>query len=158
MPEVEHRPAVAQLVRRQVLLSAAINAGMSVVFFLTLYGWPGRSLTFAAPDRLALDFLPQFGMVGLMSALVPPLVSRAAFAAAEGGIPRPPARIVLAAAGWALTALALGGAAAWASLALPVAAIGGWTALALKTALGAVLGAGASALALRPMFLPLRSS
>lgn len=68
--------------RRQIAESAAINAVLSIVFFVALFGMPGRALAWAAPDRLAFDFLPQSGMIGLMSALVPPLLLRKARVAA----------------------------------------------------------------------------
>lgn len=64
-------------VRRETAVSAAINAALSAAFFVALF----RGLdpvAFWGEDRLAVDFLPQSFAIGLMSALVPGLLSRRA--------------------------------------------------------------------------------
>ncbi|MBC2666800.1 hypothetical protein H7F51_14875 [Novosphingobium flavum] len=129
-------------------LSAAINAVFSLGFFLAVFGLPGRRLAWGWPDRLAIDFLPQAGMVALMSALVPVLVERRAVARAAGTAMRPVRAIVLAALAYALCALALGGILGLACARL-AQSIDGAAALALKLAFGAVLGATITRLALR---------
>ena len=73
---VVERSDLRALIRRNMALSAGINALFSLGFFRAVFGLSGRPLTWGVPDRLSLDFLPQAGMVALMSALVPPLVER----------------------------------------------------------------------------------
>jgi hypothetical protein len=138
MAATETMPA---LIRRNMSISAVINAGFSLAFFLGVFGLPGRALAWAAPDRLALDFLPQSAAVALMSALVPGLVERKAIAAITGAPPRPVRAVVVAALGWSVAGLALGGVLAGAVLLSGAGEIAGWPAFALKLAYGAALGA-----------------
>lgn len=147
-----------QIGRKHMLQSALINAGLSLAFFLAVFGASGAPLMWAAPDQLARDFLPQCGMIGFMSALVPAFIARREFAAANAAAPRPAGKIIGLALILALFALAIGGVAALLALALPQHAIAAWTALALKMLLGAVLGAAITFLALRPMIQPARST
>lgn len=146
-----------QIRRKHVLQSAIINAGLSLVFFLVVFGASGAPLMWARPDQLARDFLPQFGMIGLMSALVPAFIARREFAAGNAAAPRPTGKIIGLALILALFALAIGGAAALLALALPRYAIAAWLALTLKVLLGAVLGSTITFLALRPMTPTARS-
>ena len=134
-------------VRKHVLQSTAINAALSIAFFLAVFGVPGRALAWAAPDRLALDFLPQAGMIGLMSALVPSLIVRRELGAVHAC--RSTRRIVAAAGGWALVALLVGAGAAGLAHVYGVPTIGGWQALLMKTLFGAALGAGVTSRAIR---------
>lgn len=70
-------PMPSRLLRREQAASAAINAVLSAVFFALVFGLSQRTLATGAPDRFALDFLPQGLMVSLMASLVPALVVRA---------------------------------------------------------------------------------
>lgn len=148
MPET---PEIARLVRKQMIVSAVINAVLSAAIFVALSGRPGGMLTVGAPNQVALDFLPQCAMVGLMSALVPPFVARREFAAVCGTTLPPTGRIVATATGLALASLALGGVLAAALLASPLEAVDAWHALASKAVFGGVLGALVTMFALRPM-------
>ena len=71
----------AASIRREAAISFAINAVLSLAFFLGLYGFTPRALRWSAPDGLALDFVPQSLAVALMSALVPALIARRRFRA-----------------------------------------------------------------------------
>lgn len=66
-----------RLLRGEQAVSAAINAVLSAAFFALVFGISQGTLATGAPDRLALDFLPQGLMVSLMASLVPALVMRA---------------------------------------------------------------------------------
>lgn len=144
---VADRSDLRALIRRNMALSAGINALFSLGFFRAVFGLSGRPLTWGVPDRLSLDFLPQAGMVALMSALVPPLVERRALAAASGRPVRPVRAIAGAALGCALAGLAVGAGLAGLS-SLAAGSIAGGAALALKLAFGATLGAITTAFAL----------
>jgi len=143
-------PAIRRFIRREALVGAGINAALSLAFFLALFGAPGRPLAFAAPDRLALDFVPQAGMIALMSALVPVLASRRKLAMLTGRPPRAIGAIVRTALGWALAGVALGLVLAGLALLQPLAMLPAWPALALKLAFGAGFGAFVTASAIRP--------
>ncbi len=133
-----------RLLRTEQAVSAAINAGFSLAFFAGVFGFADRVLELGAPDRFALDFLPQGAMVALMAALVPSLVLSAKLrrqgllGAGQGPARGEIARTVLLAV--------LGGLACSAGLiALAYALVPGgvpvWPALAFKIAYGALLGA-----------------
>lgn len=142
--------AFARVVRKQLLISAMINTLLSAAIFVAFAGLPNGLITTGAPDNLALDFLPQCGMVGLMSALVPPLVARREFAALTTATLKPVGRIVVTAGVLSVAALVLGAILAWAMLASPVEAVAAWQALIFKSAFGGAFGAAVTALAVRP--------
>jgi len=146
---VADRIAVRAFVRNNALLSAAINAVFSAAFFFLVFGIPGRSLALGAPDGLALDFVPQAAAVGLMSAIVPVLVTRRELAGLVGAPPAAVGAILFAGVLRALVCLLLGAALATATGLLAVASMGGWTAFACKIAFGGGLGAVVTTNALR---------
>lgn len=135
---------------REIATSAVINAVLSVAFFLLVFGQRDR-LAFWAPDHFALDFIPQFAAVSLMSALVPALVARKKLARASGGACAPVTEIVLRAVRLCLSAVLLAGvliALAWAA---GWNSVDGTAALFLKAASGATLGMAIAKLALTPL-------
>ena len=134
-------PALAALIRRNALQSAAINAAISLAFFALVFGFPANPLAMGAPDNFARDFLPQAAAVALMSALVPVLVTRRDVARLTGRAPEALRSVVLRAALLALTALIPGGALALLALAMPWPPQAVIPALAIKLSFGAVLGA-----------------
>lgn len=136
--------------RKQAAISAVINAGFSLAFFLLVFGRPGRALALTAPDGLAFDFLPQSAAVGLMSAVVPVLVTRRELAGLRGRPPRSVRAVVLWGVGFALLSLAVGAVIAAFSLSIGPAHWPGWSAFVFKLVYGALLGAGVTTLALRP--------
>jgi hypothetical protein len=135
--------------RRHVLTSLGINAALSAGFFLLVFGLSPRPLSWGAPGRLALDFLPQSAIVALMSALVPVLIA-VREAAWRPGLPGRRA-IVVRAFAFAIGGLGFGG-----LLALLVPAIVpvvAWLpALLAKVAYGGLLGAAITFLVLRRFF------
>lgn len=148
MPELA---PVTRFVRKQAMVSAVINTVLSAAIFMLLVGLPTGRLTFGAPDYLAFDFLPQCGMVGLMSALVAPFIARKELAALTGTALYVPSRIIARAAVLALLSLAVGAGAALLLSASPLESIASWQALAFKALFGGALGAFVTVLALRPM-------
>ena len=140
--------ALIALIRRNALQSAIINAGFSLAFFALVFGFPAQALTMAAPDRFALDFLPQAAAVALMSALVPVLVTRQDLARLTGRPPAPIRTIVQQAVFFALVALIPGGVLAGLALALPWPPLALAPALVIKLGFGALLGAVVTFLAL----------
>ena len=144
MPE-----ALKALIRRNMAISAAINTLFSFAFFIAVFGRPDRALSWDEPDGLALDFLPQCAAVSLMSALVPVLIERRKVATITGQAPRSFRSIFGRALVWALLGLCLGGILGVISIFAGGGEIHGWIALSLKLALGAVLGASITSLALR---------
>lgn len=76
-----------RLIRRERLVSTAINAVLSAAFFLGVFGTEVRPLAFAAPDNLARDFLPQGGAIALMATLVPALLVRRALGESWQSVP-----------------------------------------------------------------------
>ncbi|MGF7150068.1 hypothetical protein FHS96_003725 [Sphingomonas zeicaulis] len=123
-----------QTVMREAATSFAINAMLSLAFFALLYGLTPRLLAWGAPDRLALDFVPQSIAVALMSALVPCLILRRRLRLPIGIQP-----IVLRASLFALLGGLVG--AAMAALCASLPPIGWTTALLLKLGYGGTLGA-----------------
>lgn len=133
----------SRLLRGEQAVSAAINAVLSAAFFALVFGLSQRTLATGAPDRFALDFLPQGLMVSLMASLVPAFVVRAKLrksgliGAGEGPETGEILRTVL------LAVLAgLGSAAVLAALALfgPLSGVPSYPALVFKIAYGAGLG------------------
>jgi hypothetical protein len=134
---------------REALVSGAINAVLSLAFFL---------LAFDAWERVAvwgvggyvMDFLPQSFAIGLMATLVPGLLARRRL----GRTRRVPSAgsVIARSLAHALLALMVGGvfwaAAAWISEGVMM----GWSpALAIKLIYGGALGAAVTALSLRRM-------
>jgi len=145
-----------RLLRQEQATSAAINAVLSAAFFALVFGLARRPLAMAAPDRFALDFLPQGLMVSLMASLVPALVVRGKLrkAGAPGAAPSG-ARIARAVVGGVLAGL--GTAAVLAALALlgPLAHVDSHAALVFKVAYGAVLGLACTRFAVKKLFFPI---
>lgn len=141
--------ALKALIRRNMAISAAINTLFSFAFFIAVFGRPGRTLAWGEPDGLALDFLPQCAAVSMMSALVPVLIERRKVAAITRDSLRSFRSIFGRALAWALIGLCVGGALAVISIFAGGGEIRGWIAFGLKLALGAVLGASITSLALR---------
>ncbi|TCM19732.1 hypothetical protein EDF56_103375 [Novosphingobium sp. PhB165] len=147
--------AMDRLLRQEQAVSAAINAVLSAAFFALVFGLGERQLTIAAPDRFALDFLPQGLMVSLMASLVPALLVRAKLrkmgcfglgsGPSGGAVRRIVAKGVL---------LGLASAALLAALALfgPLHAVSSHPALAFKIVYGAALGLLCTRLALTGLF------
>lgn len=135
--------------RREERLSAVINAVLSAVFFAIVFGLSARPLTMAAPDRFALDFVPQGVMVSLMASLVPTLLVRAKLRAMGLAAPASVAGIVLrgVACGVA-SALVLAGLAQFG----PMHDLPSHPALAFKVVYGALLGLACTRLAVSSLF------
>jgi hypothetical protein len=133
-------------IAREACVSFAINAVLSLAFFLGVFGLAVRSLTWGKPDALAFDFVPQSIAVALMSALVPALVMRRRL-----GLAVAVRAILIRAVAFAIAGAALGGLLAWAAQA------GGWPPIAKSAALagkmiyGGLLGALITTLTLRRM-------
>lgn len=66
--------APAAIIRYETRISVVINMALSAAFFFGAFGASPRSLTLAAPDKFALDFLPQSLAIGFFAALVPALL------------------------------------------------------------------------------------
>jgi hypothetical protein len=129
---------------REAAIGFAINATLSLAFFLGIFGVVARSLTWGAPDALGLDFVPQSIAVALMSALVPSLIARKRL-----GLAMAIRAIMLRALGFAVGGAILGGLLAAATSALPP--VGWGEALAIKLLYGGALGALITTLALKRM-------
>ena len=123
------------LLLRETLISMAVNMAISAGFFLGMFGLRGM----ASSRLLAFDCLPQSFMVGLMSALVPPLMLRRRLVRASD-----PGRmfVIRRAIGIALVMLLSvgGGLLALAYAAAPVLIPGG-LALGAKVSLGGLIAA-----------------
>lgn len=133
---------------REATISFAINAMLSLAFFLTMFGGKGAQLSFGA-DGLGFDFLPQSMAVALMSALVPALVMRGRWV--KAGLSDVPALrlVLLRSAGFAAGGAMLGGLLALVS---PGGAVIGWqAALWMKLFYGGLLGTIITTMALRRM-------
>ncbi|WP_255245710.1 hypothetical protein [Sphingobium sp. D43FB] len=139
--------ATAKLsIRREAGVSFAINAALSLAFFLAVFGIAVRPLGWAAPDALGLDFIPQSIAVSLMSALVPALIARRRLSLAV-----PVRAIVLRAFGCALAGGALGAGLALATTQADLPAIEWGAALGLKLLYGGSLGASITSMILQRM-------
>lgn len=133
-------------IRREAGVSFAINATLSLGFFLAVFGIAVRPLEWAAPDALGLDFIPQSIAVSLMSALVPALIARRRLSLAV-----PVRVIVLRAFGCALGGGILGAALALATMQAGLPPIPWGAALGLKLIYGGALGAIITSLILQRM-------
>lgn len=131
---------------REAGVSFGINAALSLVFFLAVFGVTVRPLGWAAPDALGLDFVPQTIAVSLMSALVPALIARRRLSLT---VPFPV--IVLRAFGCALAGGALGAGLAFVTTQAGLPVIGWGAALGLKLLYGGTLGAITTSLILQRM-------
>ena len=134
-------------IAREALVSGAINAALSLAFFLLAFSAWQRVPVWGA-GGYALDFLPQSFAIGLMSTLIPGLMARRKLAA---GAPST-AWVVGRSLAHGLIALAAGGA-LWAALLwlCGIDTIGWAPALAVKLTYGAALGAAVTALSLKRM-------
>lgn len=137
--------------RRETRASTVINAVLSAVFFLAVFGTEARLLSFGAPDQLARDFLPQGGVIALMATLVPAFLIRKALrrqgnvGPATGAILGQAARSV--AAGLALSAMLMA-----VCFYGPVAGVDWVAAFAAKVMFGGLLGATITRWSLRRLF------
>jgi len=133
-------------IAREACIGFAINATLSLAFFLGIFGMVVRPLAWGAPDALGLDFVPQSIAVALMSALVPSLIARNRL-----GLAVSIRTIVLRAAGFAVGCAVLGGLLAWTTAASALPPVGWWQALAIKLLYGGLLGAVITAMVLKRM-------
>ena len=132
--------------QREAAIGFVINGILSLAFFIGIFGLLPRVLTWAAADRLGLDFIPQSVAVALMSALVPCLLARRQMA--------PPPMIGSIIKGALLSAFlggVAGGVLALLSVTIALPPIGWATALILKIAYGGLLGAFVSTMSIRRM-------
>ncbi|MPS67168.1 MAG: hypothetical protein E2586_01550 [Novosphingobium sp.] len=142
---------IAARLRREQRTSGVINLVLSAAFFLGVFGLENRPLRFAAPDNLALDFLPQAAAIALMSSLVPLLVVSGSLRRSGGRtgggafIVRTVLSVVLAglASAALLAALCLFG---------PWREIGWLVALGMKLVYGTALGVAGTTFALTRLF------
>lgn len=138
--------APALSIPREAGTSFAINATLSLVFFLAVFGLSARPLSWGPPDALALDFVPQSIAVSLMSALVPALIVRRRLMLTVG-LPL----VFLRAGGCALAGGALGGIIAMVMSNSGFPPVPWAVALAMKLIYGGSLGAIITSLILRRM-------
>lgn len=131
---------VEALIRRETLLSTAINAVLSGAFFIGVFGLDVRLLSLAAPDYLARDFLPQGAVIALMATLVPALAVRRALRR-EGHPSRPAGRMFSLAAMAVAAALLVSATLMASSLLGPLDRVNWVPALVTKVAFGGLLGA-----------------
>lgn len=131
---------------REAGISFAINATLSLAFFLAAFGLERRALSWAMPDALAFDFVPQSIAVSLMSALVPALIVRKRLAMAIGL-----RSIVLRAVAFAMAGAALGGLIAFLADRATLSPVDWHAALAMKLIYGGSLGALITSLTLQRM-------
>ena len=130
-------------VRRETLVSVAVNAALSAIFAFLVFG---GSAAVATGDLVA-DAVPQSFMIALMTTIVPTLVTRRRLRAGTvGALARPgsrlPSNLALRALLVALLAAAAGLALHW--LLLAAAGRAEWpfgAVLAMKIAYGAALAA-----------------
>ena len=121
---------VKSIVLRETAISMAINAVLSIVFFLVVFGLSAP----VSARALGPDFLPQAGMVALMGSLVPGLLT----SRRSGAAPAPVVRraVLLAVAG-----LIIAGGGAWLICSLSDRVFDPAHALAGKAIFGAILAA-----------------
>ncbi|HEX7873190.1 MAG TPA: hypothetical protein VF475_09785 [Sphingobium sp.] len=141
------RSVPALSIAREAAISFAINAVLSLVFFLALFGRAEGVLHWGAPDALAMDFLPQSLAVSLMSALVPTLIVRRRMVRTDIAV----GTILRTAAAFAVGGLIVGGVLAGAAQGLALPPIDWWSALTLKLLYGGMLGAMITTMALGRM-------
>jgi len=142
-------------IRRETAVSVAINAVLSLLFFLLVFGRLNAVPVWGI-GKWVFDFLPQSFMIALMSTLVPgALASRAVVAekvAADGPVTRLPSRLVVRALLLAVASAALGTLLVAGFVALSGRAeIPHMTALVVKIAYGAVLSSIITPIGLRPV-------
>ncbi|WP_347304627.1 hypothetical protein V5740_13970 (plasmid) [Croceibacterium sp. TMG7-5b_MA50] len=135
----------AAILRRETLVSAAINAAISVGFFLLVFGLSGP-VPVRGVGAYAFDFAPQSLAIGIMATLVPALLLRAALR--RGGVSGVATRgpttraIVLRALAQGIAAMVIGGGLCAALLWVAgVQQLPLLPAFAAKVAYGAALGA-----------------
>jgi hypothetical protein len=147
---------LAAYAARETLVSAVINAALSVGFFLLVFGGVDPVPTWGI-GNYAFDFVPQSFAIGLMATLVPGFLCRSALIAGRipGGSPLAigPGSIVTRALVNGFLAGSVGAgmcaAALWAS---GLDALASTTAFVLKFAYGALLGAFVTRSSLGRMF------
>src|SRR5690606_9204225 len=102
----------SRYILRESLLSAAINAAISIGFYLAVFG-RRDPIPVWGMSNLAFDNLVQSFAVALMSALVPALLARLAQQKGKAGSPGAPVpgvgRVFAAALAWAVAAAVAGG-------------------------------------------------
>lgn len=136
--------ALERLIRRETRASTVINAVLSAVFFLAVFGTQARVLSFGPPDQLARDFLPQGGVIALMATVVPALLVRRALRK-ENQTVRPAGAILAQAARSVATGLTV-------SAVLMVIGVDWVAAFAAKVMFGGLLGATITRWSLRRLF------
>ncbi|NML11434.1 hypothetical protein HHL08_14970 [Sphingobium sp. AR-3-1] len=133
---------------REAAISVVINGVLSLAFFLGVFGTQPRLLNWAAPNNLALDFVPQSIAVALMSALVPALIARRKLAGAPAHHAVSLRGILLRAALFAIAGGALGGVLAFSIESVGFPPIAWVAAMMIKITYGGALGALVASLAL----------
>lgn len=134
------------------MASAFINAAISLLFYLAVFGFAGEVVV-PGWKGFAFDFIPQSLAVGLMAALVPGLLARRRICTggwsgahlATDSI----AGLLLIVAAHTAAALAIGGGVAGLLVWTDVEALAGSLAAPLKILYGAALGASVTHLTLR---------
>ena len=136
--------AQRRYVRTEMVVAAIINAVLSIVFLLIVFGGQ-ETIAVSGREGLVVDAIPQTLMIVLMSILVPTLLTRRRLAAGRierlAGTPRWPRNVLLR----SMLAATVAAAIAWILHAALMPLTGAdWsfqTALSFKTAYGAILGA-----------------
>lgn len=148
------RPELQQLIHRETIVSAIVNAIMSVAIFAVFFGLASRSLAVGRMDGLAIDFLPQGFMVSFMGSLVPSLIMQAKLRKAGMQAVAPSSRRI---ASVVAIAVAVGLASAVTLMVLasfgPLRVVHSYQALAFKMTYGAILGFVSARFALRALYL-----
>jgi hypothetical protein len=129
------------LILRETAVSAVINAGLSILFFLLLFG-VSQSVR---PNDLAPDFFPQSFMVALMGSLVPSLLLRRKI----GGHLT---AILIRAVTLAIGATLIAGGAGYLTMSQFTSVLPLFAAIAIKAIFGAALAIVVTPLALQAMF------
>jgi ABC-type phosphate/phosphonate transport system permease subunit len=140
---VEPTSARAYL-RREGMLSIVINAVLSLLFFLVVFGIDSTGAVHVGGfGGYAFDFLPQSFMVALMSALVPGMIAAARIRSGQiEGTPETIWALVARSLLTALVALAVGGTIAFVLTLLAENTAFPWlSALVVKIIYGAILAA-----------------
>lgn len=143
--------ALERLIRRETRASTVINAVLSAVFFLAVFGTQARFLSFGAPDQLARDFLPQGGVIALMATLVPALLVRKAWRR-QGHAGRATGVILAQAARSVATGLTVSAVLMVIFLYDPVIGVDWVAAFVAKVMFGGLLGAAITRWSLRRLF------
>ena len=65
---------IGTVIAKETRISVIINMVLSAVFFFLAFGLSPKALMTAAPDHLALDYIPQSLAIGFFAALVPALI------------------------------------------------------------------------------------